>query len=190
MAVNPLLVRFAPLFLEGPLCGPVLDLACGTGENGLYLARLGVPVVLADKSASALAVARSSAAKSGLEVELWQVDLESGDNPLPADHYRGVIVFHYLHRPLIRPLREAVRDNGLVIYETFTTRQPKYGRPHNPHYLLKPGELASWFSDWEVLHYYEGLLKSPTRAVAQIVCRKPVGPRQPQAGPSEVDKVE
>ncbi len=53
--------------------------------------------------------------------------------------------FHCLHRPLIRHMREAVRRGGLVIYETFTTDQPRYGRPRNPDYLLEPGELAGWF---------------------------------------------
>jgi hypothetical protein len=30
-----------------------------------------------------------------------------------------------------------------------------------------------WFEDWEVIHYFEGILKEPLRAMAQIVCRKP-----------------
>ena len=35
------------------------------------------------------------------------------------------------------------------------------------------GELKSYFSQWQVLHYFEGVLTNPDRAVAQIVCRKP-----------------
>jgi hypothetical protein len=30
------------------------------------------------------------------------------------------------------------------------------------------------FADWEEIFYFEGIRENPTRAVAQIVCRKPV----------------
>ena len=40
MAPNPLLVRFSSLLADENLEGPILDLACGRGENGLFLAGL------------------------------------------------------------------------------------------------------------------------------------------------------
>lgn len=173
MAPNPLLKRFSYLLeAEGPE-GPVLDLACGSGENGLFVAGLGLPVVLADRSAESLHVARQSAEERGLAAEFWEVDLETGVNPLTEEHYRAVLVFRYLHRPLIPFLREAVRKGGIVIYETFTSEQPKYGKPHSPEFLLQPGELAGWFQDWQIIHQFEGVLEEPTRAMAQVVCRKP-----------------
>jgi SAM-dependent methyltransferase len=155
--------------------GPVLDLACGSGENGLFVAGLGLPVVLADRSLEAARAARGSLKEHGLAVQLWEVDLETGANPLPEEHYRAILVFHYLHRPLIPHIREAIRRGGILIYETFTSEQPKYGKPRNPDYLLQPGELAGWFEDWQIIHRFEGLLESPPRAMAQIVCRKPDG---------------
>lgn len=173
MAPDPVLVRFAPLLEDTGVEGPVLDLACGSGQNGLYLAGLGLPVVLADRSAEALKAARESARERGLAVTFWQVDLEAGLDPLEREHYRAILVFRYLHRPLIPSIRRAVRSGGVLIYETFTSGQPAYGHPHNPDYLLQPGELAGWFADWQVIHYFEGLLEEPRRAVAQIVCRKP-----------------
>ena len=42
---NPLLKNFAALLLATDLEGPVLDLACGEGENGLFLTGLGLPVI-------------------------------------------------------------------------------------------------------------------------------------------------
>jgi tellurite methyltransferase len=170
---NPLLVRFASLLGDESLAGPVLDLACGTGENGLHLAGLGLPVVLADRSAEALEVARGAAADRGLNPQFWQTDLEAGADPLPKERYRGILVFHYLHRPLVPHIRAAIRPGGVLIYETFTAEQAKYGRPHNPDFLLQPGELAGWFEDWATIHYFEGLIENPRKAVAQIVCRKP-----------------
>ena len=173
MAPNLLLVRFSSLLEDKSLKGPVLDLACGKGENGLFLAGLGLPVVLADQSLDALDVARRVAAERGLKVKFWTVDLETGRNPLQKEHYRAIMVFRYLYRPLIPYIRESIRRGGILIYETFTSEQPKYGHPHNPDYLLEPGELAESFQDWHIIHYFEGLLEHPRRAMAQIVCRKP-----------------
>ena len=45
VAPNPLLKNFASLLLAKDLEGPVLDLACGEGENGLFLTGLGLPVI-------------------------------------------------------------------------------------------------------------------------------------------------
>ena len=66
MAPNPLLKTFAPLLLAKDLEGPVLDLACGEEENGLFLAGLGLPVILADRSPEALAKAKKAAEGKGL----------------------------------------------------------------------------------------------------------------------------
>jgi tellurite methyltransferase len=173
MAPAPLLVEFSPLLEDENLEGPVLDLACGSGENGLFLAALNLPVILADQSREALAAARRSAQAQGLKVQIWEVDLETGGNPLQEEFYRAILVFHYLYRPIIPHIRKAIRKGGILIYETFTSEQPKYGKPHNPDYLLQPRELAGWFQDWQIIRYFEGLLEDPRRAMAQIVCRKP-----------------
>jgi hypothetical protein len=61
----------------------------------------------------------------------------------------------------------------LLIYETFTVEQRKFGKPRNPDFLLNPGELLKLFKDWEVIHFFEGIKENPRRAVAQLVCRKP-----------------
>ncbi len=173
MPPNPLLKTFASLLKGKELSGPVLDLACGEGENGLFLAGLGLPVILADRSSEALAKAEKAAVGKGLEIGFWKIDLETGVNPLEEEHYRGILVFRYLHRPLIPCLKKGMRKGGILIYETFTVEQSQYGHPHNPDFLLQPGELSGWFSDWQLIHYFEGLMEDPPRAVAQIVCRKP-----------------
>jgi SAM-dependent methyltransferase len=180
---SPLLVRYACLFTAEPCPGPVLDLACGHGHHGVFLAERGLEVTCCDRSADALDRARGVAAERGVRVHLWQVDLEQpGINPLPQEAYGGILVFRYLHRPLMPCIRKALRPRGVLIYETFTVEQPRFGRPRNPDFLLRSGELHHGFTDWEIIHSFEGLLEGPTRAVAQIVCRKP--PIEP------VDRVE
>ena len=161
------------LFTDNPLHGPILDLACGDGHNGIFLATHHLPVICCDTSHAALDRARKSAAEHEVTVTVWQVDLEQeGVNPLPDDSYGGVLCFHYLHRPLIPCIKKALKQGGILIYETFTIDQPTFGKPHNPAFLLRPKELFEWFDQWEVLHYFEGIKEDPRRAVAHIVCRK------------------
>lgn len=168
-----LLSEYLGLFVDTTLPGPVLDLACGDGQNGIFLASNGLSVVCCDRSAEKLDQAKRLAAEQDVNIEFWQVDLEKGEvNPLPEDFYRGIIVFRYLHRPLIPCIRKALKTGGILVYETFTIEQPKFGRPHNLDFLLKPEDLRGWFQDWGIIYYFEGIKDNPKRAVAQIVCRK------------------
>jgi tellurite methyltransferase len=177
--ISPL--RPAPLLLDHWVLlekeqpdGPVLDLACGDGHNGVFLASKGLSVCCWDISSDALSRARKLADDHGVEIAFRQVDLEKeGDNPLPKDTFIGIVVFRYLYRPLIDCIKKALKKGGILIYETFTVGQPKFGKPHNPDFLLKRGELSEWFADWVILHHFEGIMSGPERAVAQIVCRKP-----------------
>ncbi len=169
-----LLVDYWSLFEESRLGAPILDLACGDGHNGIFLATKDLPVICCDISEQALSRAEKLAADNRVKVALWQVDLEVEEmNPLPEDFYEGILVFHYLHRPLIPCIKKALKNGGILIYETFTIEQPRFGRPHNPKFLLKPGELLEWFEDWEVIYEFEGIKEGPKRAVAQLVCKKP-----------------
>jgi len=169
-----LLRDFADLFTRVSLPGPVLDLACGTGRNGIFLAALGVPVILCDISEEALSRAKELARQRKVSPRFQVLDLEKeGTSPLEENAFGGILVFRYLHRPLMPAIRNALKSKGVLIYETFTVDQVRYGKPTNPDYLLKSGELQKWFADWEILHYSEVIQHDPERAVAQIVCRKP-----------------
>lgn len=170
-----LLLSYMDLFTDGSLPGPVLDLAAGDGHNGIALAARGVSVICCDKSEAALKEAKEYAARIGVTIRIWPVDLEGeGNSPLPENTYGGILVFRYLHRPLIPGIRKAIKGGGILMYETFTLEQRRFGKPHNPNFLLTPGELKEWFKDWHVFHYFEGIKSDPDRAIAQIVCRKPL----------------
>ena len=172
-----LLIEYLDLFLHKTLPGPILDLACGNGDNGIFLAQRGCKVTCCDISSESLGRAQKLAGANNARVEIWHVDLEiAGANPLPSDAYGAVLVFRYLHRPLLECIKKALKNGGLLVYETFTVDQPRFGKPRNPDFLLNPGELLQTFGDWEVIHYFEGIKEKPTQAVAQIVCRKPPAP--------------
>jgi SAM-dependent methyltransferase len=55
------------LAAEGAFAGDVLDAGCGTGENALHLASLGLPVLGVDVAPTALSLARENAAARGLQ---------------------------------------------------------------------------------------------------------------------------
>ncbi|MDP2157320.1 MAG: class I SAM-dependent methyltransferase [Nitrospirota bacterium] len=173
-APDPLLRDHISLFADDLKDCPLLDLACGDGHNGLFLASKGFSIILADRSEDALKQAGQAADSLGVSVTLRHIDLEGKDsNPFENDVFSAVLVFRYLHRPLIPQIRISLRKGGLLMYETFTTEQAQFGKPKNPEHLLNPGELISWFQDWEIIHSFEGIKEYPKKAVAQIVCRKP-----------------
>ncbi len=68
---QPVLVRLAE---EGLIAGSVIDVGCGTGENALHLASLGIDATGIDLAPTAIARARAKAASRGLEATFEIVD--------------------------------------------------------------------------------------------------------------------
>jgi SAM-dependent methyltransferase len=68
---QPAVVRVAS---KGGFTGAVLDAGCGTGENALHVASLGLPVLGVDVAETALAIAREKAIDRGIQVEFAVAD--------------------------------------------------------------------------------------------------------------------
>ncbi len=68
---QPVIVRLAS---QGGFAGAVLDAGCGTGENALHVASLGLLVVGIDVAETALAIARKKAGERGIDVEFTAAD--------------------------------------------------------------------------------------------------------------------
>ena len=68
---QPAIVRLAS---ECGFAGPMLDAGCGTGENGLHVASLGLSVLGVDVAETALAIARGKAGERGIKVEFAEAD--------------------------------------------------------------------------------------------------------------------
>ena len=156
--------RFASLVPKG---GEVLDLACGSGRHTRFLAELGYKVVALDGDAEAL---RPLNALVG--VEAVTADLENGDPwPLGNRKFAGIVVTNYLHRPLFPALINALADNGILIYETFSHGNAAFGKPSNPDFLLRPGELLEVVrKEMRVVAFEEGETEVPRPAVIQRIC--------------------
>jgi hypothetical protein len=48
----------------------------------------------------------------------------------------------------------------------------KYGRPSNPAFLLRPGELLESFKDLAVIAFEQGSVTRPKVAVVQRLCAR------------------
>ena len=68
---QPAIVRLAG---EGAFAGAVLDAGCGTGENALHVASLGLHVVGVDVAETALSIAREKAAARGIDAAFVVAD--------------------------------------------------------------------------------------------------------------------
>jgi SAM-dependent methyltransferase len=145
------------------VCGRVLDLAAGGGRHSRLLLQSGFSVVAVDRDTSALL----PLAASGCEVR--QVDLETGNEWPLGNRYDGIVVSNYLHRPLLPAISQALAPGGVLIYETFARGNERFGRPHNPNFLLRPGELLDAFSMLTVIAFEQGDIAVPRPAVIQRI---------------------
>jgi SAM-dependent methyltransferase len=157
-------LRWAPLVRAR---GAVLDLACGSGRHARWFAARGHPVTAVDRDPAAIAELR------GVEgVAALVADLEGGNPwPLPGRRFDAVVVTNYLHRPLFGPILEALAEGGVLIYETFAQGNERFGRPSNPEFLLKQGELLDAFGKaLTVVAFEQGRVERPKSAMIQRLC--------------------
>jgi SAM-dependent methyltransferase len=160
---SPWVARFAPLIPAG---GEVLDLACGSGRHARLLASLGHRVEAVDRDADALAQL------AGVEgVTTRQADLEGGPWPYYSRVFDGIVVSRYLWRPLMPQIFNCLGEGGVLIYETFMEGQQLFGKPENPAYLLRPGELLELVGKrFTVVAFEQGEIAGEKPQVLQRIC--------------------
>ena len=149
-----------------PGAGRVLDVACGHGRHARWFAARGHAVDAVDRNADALAaltgVANVTPQLADIEADVW---------PYPPGVFAGVVVTNYLHRALFPALLDALIPGGVLIYETFAVGNERFGRPSNPDFLLKPGELLDVVRGRLRVHAYEDLVVDvPRPASVQRIC--------------------
>jgi len=142
--------------------GRVLDVACGGGRHSRLFLSQGHEVVAVDREAQSIA-----------GVRFVQADLEGGNPwPLPGERFQGIVVTNYLHRPLFPVLADALASGGVLLYETFMQGNERYGKPSNPAFLLRPGELWQAFAGLHIVAFEQGRAREPKPAVIQRLCAK------------------
>jgi SAM-dependent methyltransferase len=141
--------------------GAVLDVACGGGRHLRWLAAQGFAVTGVDRDAAALA------ALQGLG-RIVTADIENAPWPLAGERFDAVVVTNYLWRALWPALRACLGNGSVFIYETFALGNEAFGKPSNPDFLLRPGELLEACRGLHVVAFEDGLLDAPPRRVQRI----------------------
>lgn len=138
----------------------MLDVASGSGRHARFFAARGFQVVAVDREPLDIP-----------GVRFVQADLEIG-NPWPfaGERFGAIVVTNYLHRPLFAALADSLGEGGVLIYETFMAGNERFGRPSNPDFLLRPGELVEAFSSLNVLGFEQGQVERPKPAMTQRIC--------------------
>src|SRR6266851_6040415 len=152
--------RFLPLIRRG---GRVLDLAAGGGRHTRLLRDMGFVVTAVDRDVTALQPL------AGDDCEVRAIDLETGAGWPLGGGYDGIVVTNYLHRLLFAPIADALAPGGALIYETFAAGNERLGRPRNPDFLLRPGELTEAFAMLTLVAFEQGEVSMPRPAVLQRI---------------------
>ena len=157
--------------------GRALDIACGAGRHALYLATHGWRVTAVDASRVGVEIMQARARERGVSIDARVADLERGEFEIKAEAYELVCVFYYLQRGLFAQLRAGVCAGGALVAAIHMVDESPGIKHMNPYFLLEPGELRTFFNDWEIEHYHETPSHDPdagehTRRTAEIIALK------------------
>ena len=133
--------------------GKALEVACGAGRNSIYLAEQNFEVEALDISQIALDTLKNQG-YSNITTKL--IDL---DNYIPTENsYHLIVMTNFLDRKLIPHLSKALKEDGILLIETYMDHKINEKESSNPDFLLKEGELKSFFDDsFEIVEYDEFL---------------------------------
>lgn len=162
-APSPWIAQWAGLIAPD---ATVLDVAAGGGRHSRFFADRGHQVTALDRDTGALAPYPG--------IDIVQADLEDGSPwPLPGRTFGAVVVTNYLHRPLFPMLLQALAPAGVLLYETFMAGHERFGRPSNPAFLLKDGELLDLArSRLSVTAYEARMISEPKMAMVQRIAAR------------------
>jgi len=149
--------------------GQAIDIACGTGRNTHYLADKGFLVDAVDISDYALGKVKESATITKIETDLDKYNIT-------PKKYDLIINTNYLNRRLVSQMKDALKEGGVVVFETFIVAHGDYNHETmNLDYLLRKNELLHSFIGLDVIYYEERddvNLRGEKVRIASLVAKK------------------
>lgn len=122
-----------------PVNGTALDVAGGTGRNGLWLAEHGLDATVLDISPVGLDIAQAWAASRGLVVDTLAHDLEA--DGMPAGSWDIVVVTLFLDQQVIASLGDHLNPGGVAFFAQPTEANLERHDHPSRRFLLGEGEV-------------------------------------------------
>ncbi len=148
--------------------GEALDIACGIGRNTHFMAEKGFIVDAVDLSDYALSQVKNMATINKIEADLDTYNLS-------FNKYDLIVNINYLNRRFFPQIQEALKKDGVIIFDTFIVAHGDFDQPANPEYLLRKNELLHAFIGLDIIYYEEKdetNLRGEKTRVASLVARK------------------
>jgi SAM-dependent methyltransferase len=147
--------RFLVAEARGLNPGRALDLACGEGQNAIWLATLGWDVTGVDYSEVAISKARTRGDRDGVHVDFLVADLVSYE---PEAGAFDLVLVLYLHIPrderrgVLERAAAAVAPGGTFVFvgHDLTNLTEGVGGPSDPGLLCTPDDIAAELPGLEI----------------------------------------
>ena len=92
--------------------------------------------------------------RAGKNVNIIEADLDSFE--IKKDRYDLIVITNFLDRELIQKAKNALKEGGIIVIETYMQDKDNEKKDSNPNFLLQKDELQSMFqSGFRVLEYKE-----------------------------------
>lgn len=170
------LQRYAHLL---PTTGSGLDLACGLGQNAIFLQKQGLMMHAWDYSTAGLAQMKDHCNAQKVEVNQHYIDVTTA--PWPSQSFDLICITAFLHRNLCPQIMSHLNPGGILVYQTFNQvadiAGKKLNKPRRKAFLLDQGELLQLFHKLEPLVYHDeqerSLVRHPLVGKALLIAQKP-----------------
>ena len=136
-----------------PTHGRALDLASGLGANALFLAQHNMESHAWDISSAAIVHLIGSAKKLNLHINTEVRDVVA--KPPEENSFDVIVVSHFLDRQIMPQIISALRENGLLFYQTFTMARVQDTGPSSEKYRLGKNELLELCKGLDTIAYRE-----------------------------------
>lgn len=141
----------------------ILDVACGTGQHAIALAKVGFEAAATDLSAAMVARAQENATRAGAEVQVWRAgfgelaarSVERGESPFDAITCLGNSLPHLLTPAQLRDafadMSAVLRPGGILIaqmrnFDRVLTQRQRF---------MTPEEHRSASGEWVFFRFYD-----------------------------------